>query len=44
MPWKVLLMRLMSNITNQITNDPSRNAFVAEYSFLIYHNLIITST
>tara|TARA_B100000963_G_scaffold316197_1_gene295846 strand:+ start:3548 stop:4732 length:1185 start_codon:yes stop_codon:yes gene_type:complete len=26
---------LMSNITNQITNDPSRNAFVAEYSFLL---------
>ena len=26
---------LMSNITNQITHDPSRNAFVAEYSFLL---------
>ena len=26
---------LMNNITNQITNDPSRNAFVAEYSFLL---------
>lgn len=26
---------LMSNITNQINSDPSRNAFVAEYSFLL---------
>ena len=26
---------LMNNITSQITNDPSRNAFVAEYSFLL---------
>ena len=26
---------LMSNITDQITRDPSRNAFVAEYSFLL---------
>jgi len=26
---------LMSNITNQINRDPSRNAFVAEYSFLL---------
>ena len=26
---------LMSNITNQINRDPSRNSFVAEYSFLL---------
>ena len=26
---------LMSNITNQINSDPSRNAFIAEYSFLL---------
>jgi len=26
---------LMNNITSQITNDPSRNSFVAEYSFLL---------
>ena len=26
---------LMSNITNQITNDPSRNSFIAEYSFML---------
>jgi len=26
---------LMSNITEQINSDPSRNAFVAEYSFLL---------
>ena len=26
---------LMSNITNQINSDPSRNSFVAEYSFLL---------
>ena len=26
---------LMSNITKQINRDPSRNAFVAEYSFLL---------
>ena len=26
---------LMSNITEQINRDPSRNAFVAEYSFLL---------
>ena len=26
---------LMSNITDQINRDPSRNAFVAEYSFLL---------
>ncbi len=25
----------MSNITNQINSDPSRNAFGAEYSFLL---------
>jgi hypothetical protein len=25
----------MSNITEQINRDPSRNAFVAEYSFLL---------
>ena len=26
---------LMSNITNQINRDPSRNTFIAEYSFLL---------
>ena len=26
---------LMNNISSQITNDPSRNSFVAEYSFLL---------
>ena len=26
---------LMTNLTNQINRDPSSNAFVAEYSFLI---------
>jgi len=26
---------LMDNITNQISNDPSNNSFIAEYSFLI---------
>tara|TARA_B100000925_G_scaffold236182_1_gene184881 strand:- start:561 stop:1751 length:1191 start_codon:yes stop_codon:yes gene_type:complete len=26
---------LMSNITNQINSDPSRNSFIAEYSFLL---------
>ena len=26
---------LMSNIADQINRDPSRNAFVAEYSFLL---------
>jgi len=25
----------MNNITNQISNDPSNNSFIAEYSFLI---------